>query len=246
MQLKAIIVDDELPAREELKYILGKIEGIEIVKECDDGEEVKPMIEATSPDVIFLDIQMRSQDGIVTAGEVLDLPNPPQIVFCTGFSEFAVKAFELNAVDYILKPYSLERVEATVQKLKKFKNFMDNKTETAVLKSGNICVWSSDRIVVLRPAKILFARSDEKRQTMLYTEQGIYHTKSTLKELAEILEPQRFFRTHKSYLVNLDKIEEIIPWFNNTYVLALEDCKETNIPVARHYIKQFNQIMGIL
>lgn len=246
MKLKVMIVDDELPAREELKYIFEQIGGITVIKECEDGEEVFAAIQSEKPDVIFLDIQMRTQDGLVTAGELLNMPDPPQIVFCTGFSEYAAKAFELNAVDYILKPYSPNRVQNVVNKIMKYKNFAETKSEAAVIQSGNICVWSSDRIVVIQPQQIIFARSEEKRQTLLYTDRGLYHTKSTLKDLAEMLQPYRFFRTHKSYLVNLDKIREIIPWFNNTYVLVLENCRESNIPVARHYIKQFNEVMRIL
>ncbi|MDU2066087.1 MAG: LytTR family DNA-binding domain-containing protein [Sporomusaceae bacterium] len=118
-------------------------------------------------------------------------------------------------------------------------------SESTILRSKKVCVWSSDRIIVLRPAQILFARSEEKRQTIVYTKLGTYHTKASLKELEELLESQKFFRTHKSYLVNLDKIAEIIPWFNNTYVLSLEDYNEIDIPVTRHYMKQFNSIMGI-
>jgi DNA-binding LytR/AlgR family response regulator len=245
MNLKVLVVDDELPAREELKCILEELDGIMVSGECEDGEDVLAAIEKNLPDIVFLDIQMRSQDGLVTAETLLNLDKPPHIIFCTGFSQYAAKAFELNAVDYILKPYSIERVKKSVEKVKKFKGFMEQKVEQVELRSGNICVWSSERIIVIHPEKIIFARSDEKRQTLLYTEQGNYHTKFTLKELNEMLKNRSFLRTHKSYLVNLDKVREVIPWFNNTYILVLENCNETNIPVARHYIKQFNQIMGI-
>ncbi len=245
MSLKVLIVDDELPAREELKCILAEIGGVTVIGQCEDGEEVIPFLRETMVDIIFLDIQMRSQDGLVTAEMLLNLEQPPYIIFCTGFSQYAAKAFELNAVDYILKPYSIDRVSKVIAKVKHFKLLVETATQPAVFRSGNICVWSSERMVVIHPAKIIFARSDEKRQTLLYTEQGSYHTKFTLKELSEMLKHKNFLRTHKSYLVNIDKVQEIIPWFNNTYVLVLENCNETNIPVARHYLKQFNQVMGI-
>lgn len=246
MNLKVLVVDDELPAREELKYILEELDGITVSGECEDGEDVLAAIEKEQPDIVFLDIQMRSQDGLVTAETLLNLETPPHLIFCTGFSQYAAQAFELNAVDYILKPYSIDRVKKSIAKVRQFKVLTEQKVGQAELRSGNICVWSSERIIVIHPEKIIFARSDEKRQTLLYTEQGNYHTKFTLKELNEMLKNRNFMRTHKSFLVNLDKVQEVIPWFNNTYILVLENCSETSIPVARHYLKQFNQIMGIL
>lgn len=245
MNLKVLVVDDEFPAREELKCILEELDGVTVSGECEGGEDVLAAIANDRPDIVFLDIQMRSQDGLVTAGELLNLEMPPHIIFCTGFSQYAAQAFELNAVDYILKPYSIDRVKKSVAKVIKFRGFTEQRVQQTELRSGNICVWSSERIIVIHPEKIIFARSDEKRQTLLYTEQGNYHTKFTLKELNEMLKNRKFMRTHKSYLVNLEMVQEVIPWFNNTYILVLRNCSETNIPVARHYLKQFNQIMGI-
>ena len=244
MKLKVLVVDDELPAREELKCMLEEIGDIEIIGECEDGEEVAAAIAETLPHILFLDIQMRSQDGLLTAGNLLNMEHPPQVIFCTGFSEYAAKAFELNAVDYILKPYSIDRVRSALAKVRN--NYQRIQTlPVAVQRAEKICVWSKDRIIVLPPDKITFAKADEKRQILLFTEQGNYYSKLALKDLEEILIKHRFFRTHKSYLVNLDKIREIVPWFNNTYVLVLENCAETNIPVARHYLKAFNDMMGI-
>jgi DNA-binding LytR/AlgR family response regulator len=244
MNLKILVVDDELPAREELKCILEEIGDIEIVGECEDGEEVATAIAETTPNVIFLDIQMRSQNGLLTAGNLLNMEYPPHVIFCTGFSEYAAKAFELNAVDYILKPYSINRVRSALTKVRNTYERAQT-LPIAIHRADKICVWSNDRIIVLHPNKIFFAKADKKRQTLLFTDQGNYYSKLTLKDLEKILIKHRFFRTHKSYLVNIEKIREIIPWFNNTYVLVLENCNEINIPVARHYLKEFNQTMGI-
>lgn len=168
----------------------------------------------------------------------------PHIIFSTGFSEYAAKVFQLNTVDYILKPYSIDRVRTALTKVRN--TYQPVKPlKVAVHRADKICVWSNDCIIVLNPDKIVFAKADEKRQTLLFTDQDNYYSKLTLKDLEKILIKYRFFRTHKSYLVNLDKIREIVPWFNSTYVLVLENCTETNIPVARHYSKEFNHIMGI-
>ena len=251
MKMTAIIVDDEFPARAELKSILEEIGGIDIIGECEDGDEVQEMINEKHPDVVFLDIQMRNKDGLVTAGEIMELTYPPSVIFTTGYNQFAAQAFELNAVDYVLKPYSYERVAKSVAKLLKMKTgllsqtALTESTKNSKVLPPNLCVWSKDRMLILRPSEIFFAKADEHRQTLLQTEQGAMYTKLALKDLEITLDEQGFLRTHKSYLVNLTKIREVIPWFNNTYVLVLENCRETNIPVARHYIKEFNKIMGI-
>jgi DNA-binding LytR/AlgR family response regulator len=252
MDLQALIVDDEFPAREELKCVLQEIGNIMIVGECEDGDEVVPFVQRFMPDIVFLDIQMRSKDGLAVAGEILEMSNPPYVVFSTGFSQYAVKAFELDAVDYILKPYSAERVAKCIEKIRNRKlaaaaesPVSERVTEEVVPEITNLCVWSKDRIVIVPPADVFFAKADENRQTMLHTTKGNFYTKMALKELEEILKKHRFLRTHKSYLVNLNRVNEVIPWFNNTYVLVLENCAEKNIPVARHYMKEFNRYMGI-
>lgn len=250
MSLTAIIVDDEFPAREELKCILEEIGGIEIIGECEDGDEVLPLIKQLAPDVVFLDIQMRLKDGLVTAGEILELTYPPSIVFSTGFSQYATRAFELNAVDYILKPYSIERVNKTVARLRQLhQSYAQTDPTSPILPVGasspNLCVWSSDRILVIQPSEIFFAETASNRQIQLHTEKGLLFTKTPLKDLEAMLKQHRFLRTHKSYLVNLNKVTEVIPWFNSTYVLSLAKCEEKNIPVARHFVKEFNQVMGI-
>ncbi|MBZ4654749.1 MAG: ypdB [Peptococcaceae bacterium] len=251
--MKALLVDDEFPAREELRCLLEEIGGIEVVGECEDGEEALAFLKKTPLDVIFLDIQMSVKDGLTTAWEILQLPHPPKIVFTTGYNEYAVKAFELNAVDYVMKPYSKKRLEQTVKKLVELKKaekwengtIYDLLAKNVVTHRGRLSVWAHDRLIVLNTSQIIFVKAEGKGKTVLYTEKGNFVTGFTLKEIEEKLNSSQFCRIHKSYLVNLEKIREVIPWFNNTYVLVLEDYTEENIPVSRHYIKKFNEKMGI-
>ena len=253
MKLKAIIVDDEFPAREELKSLLVECGKVDVVGEGEDGDEVAELLARYKPDIVFLDIQMRNQDGLVTAGEIMEQEFPPAVVFTTGYSQYAVRAFALNAVDYILKPYSLDRVIASVEKIRKLKappaSIAEIPAYDVAAKTENslphLSVWSKDRILILRPVDIFFARAEENRQTLLQTVKGPIITKITLKDLENMLRGQQFLRTHKSFFVNLAKVTEVIPWFNNTYMLVLDNCPENNIPVARHYIKEFNALMGI-
>jgi len=248
--LKAIVVDDELPAREELKYILEEMPDISVIADFEDGAELMDYLKQDRQvDVVFLDVQMRRKDGITTAGEILQLPQPPYVVFLTGFGEHAVKAFELNAVDYILKPFSEQRLRQTVKKLLALqkKNKLSNSNVYQFLSGTEppgrvrLSVWANDRMVILQPSDIVFVKIDEDGKTMICSTKGKLVTKLALKEIEQKLSSTQFFRTHKSFLVNLDKISEVEPWFNNTYMLTLEGCSEERVPVARHYMKDFNK-----
>lgn len=251
--LRVLLVDDEFPSRGELGCLLEEIGGVEVIGECEDGEEAVDFIKANTLDVVFLDIQMSTKDGLTAAWEIIQLPNPPKIVFTTGYNEYAVKAFELNAVDYVMKPYSKKRLELTVEKLKGLYQFekLENKnvyqllTKDKGVNNGKLSVWANDRLIVLHISQLFFVKAEGKGTSIIYSEKGNFHTRFTLKDIEEKLNSPHFIRTHKSYIVNLEKIQEIIPWFNNTYVLLLDGCQEKNIPVSRNYIKQFKELMGI-
>lgn len=253
MKLKAMLVDDEYPARGELRCLLDEIGGIDIVAECEDGVEAFILLKNIEIDVVFLDIQMSSKDGLSTAGDIMKQPDPPCIVFTTGYSEFAVKAFDLNVVDYVVKPYSRARLEQTVTKLWEVYSRTDkpaaihdlNRYNLREWAPGRIPVWSNDRMLVLSYDEIFYANAVDKRKTELCTKSGKFITSFSLKEIGTKLLPPKFIRTHKSYIVNTEKIREVIPWFNNTYLLVFEGCSEKNIPVSRHYIKVFRDVMGI-
>lgn len=253
--LRIIIVDDEYPAREELKDMLEEMEDIEIIAEFEDGMETIDFLQKNDQaDVVFLDIRMRHKDGIVTAWEILQLPNPPQVVFITGYEDYAVKAFELNAVDYILKPYSVQRLEQTISKLR-------NLTATNQFTNGNafeflrnnltvdqmrLFVWVGEKMVVLHADDIIYIKTDEKGRPVIYSSKGVFMTRLTLKEIEKTLSPAQFVRTHRSYLVNLNKVSEVVPWFNNTYMISLDGYKEEQVPVARHYLNDFKSAFKIL
>lgn len=249
MPLNVLIVDDEYPARQELRCIFEEIGNITVVAECRHGEEAYQILLTTAVDAVFLDIQMRSiDDGLVTAGKIMKLPDKPKVVFTTGFSEFAVQAFELAAVDYVLKPYSRDRLELTIARLTREER---PALQPAPVESGRLPeqvrmpVWHNDRLLVLLPSEIFFVRSEQKRKTLLYTEKGEFTTTLTLKAIQERLAYCGFLRTHKSFLVNLSKVREIVPWFNDTYMLSLEGCPVQDIPVAKHFLREFKQAMGI-
>ncbi len=250
MPLKVLIVDDEYPSRQELKCIFEEITNIEVVGECRSGAEAYRKVLECDVDAVFLDIQMITMnDGIVAAEKIRKMANAPKIIFTTGFSEFAIQAFELEAVDYVLKPYSRERLELTIERLTR-EEITDThmKLFPQLERSPDqvrLSVWHNDRLIVLQPSEIFFARAEQKRKAFLCTVRGNFVVSMPLKEVQERLATCGFIRTHKSYVVNMSKVREIAPWFNDTYNLLMEGCPVKDIPVAKHFIKDFKWAMGI-
>ncbi len=248
--IKAIIVDDELPAREELKSMLGDLPNFRVIADFEDGIEVVEYLKTPNQaDVVFLDVQMRCKDGITAAWEIMQLPSAPHIVFVTGYGQYAVKAFELNAVDYIMKPFDEHRLAQTAKRLQEMQlserfsnaNICDFFNSSVSPKNTRFCVYQNGRMIILPPNEILFIKSEEMGKTLIVSERGNFHTRMTLKDFEAKLAASQLLRIHKSYLVNPDKVREIIPWFNNTFMLVLEGCEDERIPVARHYIKDFQK-----
>lgn len=243
--LKAIVVDDEYPARKELRYILQLTQQVDIVAEFETGDEALAFIDNASPDVVFLDIRMQGSDGLRVAELINAREKPPRIVFTTGFSEYAARAFELNAENYVMKPYAPERLQAVVQRL------LLETTEKTVSQPHKVAasfkritVWHQDRMVVINPEDILFIKADGTHLAVIVTKQASFSSRQSLREWEERLGGSHFMRVHKSFLVNMDHVLEISPWFNSTYLLSINQSAET-IPVGRKYLKDFCRIMKI-
>lgn len=248
MLIRVLIVDDEYPSRQELRCILEEISNIEIVAECRSGEEACRKVQECDVDAVFLDIQMITPtDGLQAAEKIRRMSgSSPKIIFTTGYSEFAVQAFELNAVDYVLKPYSKERIEITIERLTSTEDVHKAALNMSPrLDIVRIPVWHNERLIIFQPPEIFFVKAEQKRKSGLVTAKGTFLTNMPLKDLQLRLEPYGFFRCHKSFLVNLCKVREVTPWFNDTYVLSFDGCPVHDIPVAKHFIKEFKRAMGI-
>jgi len=249
--MKALIIEDEFPSREELSFLLEKTGKVKVIDKFPCFEEALPVIESGEAEVIFLDIQINGINGITAAKEIIKMENPPKIVFSTGYDEYAVQAFDLNAVDYVTKPYSEERIEHTVERLEKQlqKNgtsSVEKNIPSTVFEEERISVWAGSRMVVLHFKDIHYFTSSENRKTVLKTRDCSYEIKATLKQIETILDSSQFLRTHKSYIINLEKIKEIIPWFNSTYLVKFIGENEESVPVSRHYIKSFRKAVGFI
>lgn len=234
--MNCIIVEDEFPAREELKYFINKFSDISIVDEFDNSLDALDFLKSNFVDVIFLDINMPGVDGMSMAKITKKLRNSPKFVFITAYPEYAVDAFEIEAFDYILKPYSEERIISTLKKL-------ERNSEDEERSNGKVALKDGGKIVLKNKNDIYFCKANGK-DTLVYTKDQVYKTNIGISEYLKILNDSNFLRTHKSYIVNINKIKEIIPWFNNTYNIKFEDIKEEAY-VSKNFIKNFKNKLSI-
>ena len=247
--IHVLIVDDEAPARDELNYLLQQIPEIVVVGEAKNGKEAIKKVSELKPQVVFLDIQMPDMSGLTVCRELSLLYEPselPVIVFATAFDQHALEAFEVNAVDYILKPFSEERLHSTVDKVKRMISHFESQPLNRILsllekpKKTKLPIEENERIILLDPEEIVFC-SISNRQVIITTKERDYTTGFNLNELGNKL---GFLRTHKSYLVNPEMVREIIPWFNGTYNLVMQDNKSSTVPVSRTYIKEVRSVLN--
>ncbi|MHB8064736.1 MAG: LytR/AlgR family response regulator transcription factor [Ruminiclostridium sp.] len=251
--MRVILVDDEKAALDNLHYYLSMYKDIKILGMYQDPLEALPWIVKQKPDVVFLDITMPEIDGLQSAAEIFKFEEKINIVFVTAFDEYAIRAFELNAIDYILKPFSKQRIEIMVNRINKMLSDQDNKyiekqhsiqLEASRKEVIKIPLWRDDRIFLCDPLDICFISSEEG-YVKISTINGVsYKSKDTLSYFEDRLDSRKFFRCHKSFIVNISKINEVIPWFNHTYVLKMEGLKD-QVPVSRNHIKRFKSLFDL-
>lgn len=235
--LKVVIADDEAPARSKMRRMLGKFENVEIVGEAADGIEALQVIRDHNPDVAFLDIEMPGLHGIEVAEEVSHMPTPPYIVFATAYNEHAIKAFELNAIDYLLKPVSEERLEATIDKLSSMprKQLIEGQADKIedlerdenfkLPFSNKIPIPTHDRYKLIDYSDVVCIEVEE-RNTLLYTTDKSYVLNQTLDYFEKKLPPELFLRVNRSSLIGLQHVKEIVIWFGNRFKIVLNTGKE--------------------
>ncbi|OAB48045.1 LytR/AlgR family response regulator transcription factor [Paenibacillus antarcticus] len=245
--MKAILVEDEYLAREELEYLIKTHSDIEIIGRFEDGIDALKFVQDTQVDVIFLDINIPSLDGVLLGKSISKFAQKPYIVFITAYKEHAIEAFEIEAFDYILKPYHESRITSMLQKLQNaHTRDIEINHQPIPERSGiknKINLWKNEKIMVTDIDDIYYASAQEK-VTYVYTRTDEYSLHMSISEFYNSLPQDLFFRCHRSYIINISKIREIIPWFNNTYLLKMKDL-DYEVPVSRSHIKEFRQIMNI-
>jgi len=275
LPLTALIIDDEQLAREELAYLLGQVGGVEILAQGANGIEAVDLIEEHSPDMVFLDVQMPGLDGFQVIEKLLarrakaqlDTPQvpqlpPPQVVFATAYDQYAVRAFDVNAVDYLLKPFDRARVEQAVARVQgrlagnspgalpesQIESLLRllNRPRGAPAKLPNkLVVQAQSRLLLVDQAEICYAAIDEGViRVVTQSFEGSSKCR-TLEELLDLLDPAVFWRAHRGFVVNINYIREVVPWFKSSYQLRMNDKKQTEIPVSRAQTKRLRELFNL-
>lgn len=242
--LRTFIVDDEAPARRELRYLLERVADVEVVGEAGNATAALAGIRETSPHLVFLDIQMPGLSGLELARFLDLLPVRPLLVFATAFDEYAAEAFDVEAVDYLLKPFSEERLVRAVAKARRALAVVSPLRPAGGRQPTEICrkvpLYRGDTIVPTAIDRIVFARA-EGGEVYVHAVDGRYRARLTLGELEQKLASSGFIRTHRSFLVNIDHVREVIPWFHGSYKLVMDDRERTEIPVSRYNVKDLKK-----
>jgi len=258
MSLSAVIVDDEQLARDELAFLLKNVGDVDVVAQGKNGVEAVNLIREHNPDLVFLDVQMPGLDGFGVIKKLLDRRVPlPKIVFATAFDQYAVKAFEVNAVDYLLKPFDKKRVAQSVQKARSKVEGgpSTDKIDTLVrmLESqrpqpAKILLKAAGRLFLVNQKDICFASIADGLITVVTSGPNGMEGQSncrTLDELLDSLDPNLFWRAHRSFLVNINRIKEVVPWFKSSYQLRMDDKKQSEIPVSRAQTKRLRELFRL-
>jgi two-component system LytT family response regulator/two-component system response regulator LytT len=261
--LRAVLVDDEQLARDELGYLLGQVGGIEIIGQAGNGVEALNTIDRLHPDVVFLDVQMPGLTGFEVARRMLDAQAPSHIIFVTAYDRHAIEAFEVNAVDYLLKPVDPARLElaldrarrrmatdrpvsdgspvvsdAELEKIVRLVSERQSRREQLAIKVG-------ERFLLVQADEVVFASLVDEGITVVTDQHRGVSNYRTLDELHERLDSSTFWRVHRSHLVNINKIKEIVPWFSRNYILRMKDEKSTEIPVSRTQTRRLREYLKL-
>lgn len=251
-KIRAAVVDDEMPARSELTSILNEMEEVDVVTEFSTGKGFLEFLKKDSIDMVFMDIEMPVMTGIETVQTMErmsdDFLSVPRVVFSTGFAQFAIQAFDLAVFDYILKPYTEERVRKTISRMKQnMEEQAENRQAGEIINAKNNFVIAADnKLIVLKSEEEIVLIKALQGKLQFYTTRGILESKLLLKDVESRLSRSGFLRTNKSFLVNINMVKEIEPWFNDTYLLIMKHYEKEEVPVSRHYLKDFKSAMGII
>jgi DNA-binding LytR/AlgR family response regulator len=248
--IRIVLVDDEPLALEELAYLLTQSSTVEIIGQFTDPHKAIGFVGVEEPDLVFVDINMPTMDGMAFADALNQLRIKTQIVFATAYDDYALKAFEKNALDYVMKPYMPERLFKVLHKYNRLKrlqettkNVLEATPQTHVKSVDKLAIWSGDRVLFVSVSQVLFCEV-HNNQVLVYTDKQCFELPDSLSSLEEKLPKNQFLRTHRSFIINLKKVKEASPYFNHTMVVLLEGSTR-EIPVSRSYVKQFKEALSI-
>ncbi len=257
--LRVVVVDDEQLARDEVCFLLGEIGGVEVVGQASDGIEALRVIEAENPDLVILDVQMPGLTGFEVARRLLDAGIESQLVFVTAYDQHAIQAFDVNAVDYVLKPVEAGRLTTAVERVRRRmasergqperqKGELDRLLQLLAQRQEHreqLAVKISDRFLLVQADEVVHASVENDVITVVTNSLSGTSNYRTLDELQARLDPAVFWRVHRSHLVNINKIKEIVPWFSRNYILKMKDAKGSEIPVSRSQTKRLREYLKL-
>ena len=258
--LRVVVVDDEQLAREELCFLLGQSGAIDIAGQASDGVEALRMCGELRPDLLFLDVQMPGLTGFEVARRLSEAEILPQLVFVTAFDQYAIEAFTVNAVDYLLKPVDPERLEQTLErarrrmvseqaaKLPLSPDDIERVIDAVQARQGRrdqVAIRVGERFVLVQAQEISHASLVDETIVVVTNSASGTSNYRTLDDLQARLDPAVFWRVHRSHLVNITNIKEIVPWFSRNYLLKMKDPKATEIPVSRSQTKRLRDYLQL-
>jgi two-component system LytT family response regulator/two-component system response regulator LytT len=260
-----VLVDDEQLARDELGFLLGQTGGVTVIGQAVNGVDALTTIDRLRPDVVFLDVQMPGLTGFEVARRMIDAESPSHIIFVTAYDQHAIEAFEVNAVDYILKPVDPVRLEVAVQRARRLIAFerapdiaagaagvttaqLEKIVELVAERKSHrerLALKVGERFLLVQAEDIVYASLADDVITVVAGRHIGASNYRTLDELQERLDPAVFWRVHRSHLVNINKIKEIVPWFHRNYILRMKDEKGTEIPVSRTQTRRLREYLKL-
>jgi two-component system, LytTR family, response regulator LytT len=261
--LKVMVVDDEQLAREELCYQLGQIGDVEVVAQAGNGLEALTAVDRHEPDLVFLDIQMPGLSGFEVARRLLAREDDiPALVFVTAFDQHAIEAFEVNAVDYLLKPVEGPRLEQALVRARRrlssertpagsgvpLNDQLEQIVKMMAVRQGRrdqVAIKTGERFILVQADEIIYASLADESINIVTGQVAGTSNYRTLDDLQTRLDPETFWRVHRSHLVNINKIKEIVPWFSRNYILRMKDTKATEIPVSRSQTKRLREYLKL-
>jgi two-component system LytT family response regulator/two-component system response regulator LytT len=251
--ISTVIADDEALACEELSFLLKQFPDIEVVGVAGNGVEAVDLVEEMEPDLVFLDVQMPGLDGIATIRQIREKHpgNAPYFVLVTAFDNYAVEAFQVEATDYLLKPVEKERLEQAIERVRRF--VADRQQAAAegpqaqkpAFQRNKVLVKSGSRNFIVDAQDIIYATIEDGLITVVASNLEGQSNYRTIEELQSNLDPDIFWRAHRSYLVNINRIREVVPWFKSSYQLRMDDKKQTEIPVSRVQTKRLRMLLKL-
>ena len=259
--IRVVVVDDEQLARDELCYQLGHFDDIDVIGQSADGIEAVATVTRLHPDLVFLDVQMPGLNGFEVARRLLEIDPAPAVVFVTAFDRHAIEAFDVNALDYLLKPVEAARLDQTLQRARKrlaqersspSAPPMNDQLEKIVkmmadrqVRRDQVAIKVGERFMLVQADEIIYASLADESINIVTGQVAGSSNYRTLDDLQARLNPDVFWRVHRSHLVNINKIKEIVPWFSRNYILRMKDGKGTEIPVSRSQTKRLREYLKL-